>query len=348
MGSKKNKEIMLIKIRYLLISFLLLLVSCSSSKKIPFEGELIGLTIKTTLDSEDAVKFATSKDLLYEGGHSGLDIKTIGIIKKIYNQNIDINKKYRNGFFTEKDLIKKISHKYTVLFVPGFLYESDITTGADFKKQRDLFHKLEIKNKLIEIKENGLVAENAKFISDYIKNNNQDDNLILVSASKGSLETALALGRYLDEEALKKVKAWISIGGIHRGTYLADHALTFPKSIIAKIISWIEGFDYSQIKDMSVAKNEPLFNSLNLPKHIYYLQFIGVPLSGQVSDEIESRYYELSKYGPNDGLTTIEHELIKNSHAVIEPGLDHYYRDPQIDQKTLALLVTVLNELNYN
>lgn len=338
---------MLIKIRYLLISFLLLLVSCSSTKKIPFEGELIGLTVKTTLDSEEAVKFANSEDPLYEGENPSLDIKTIEIIKKVYNLNVEINKKYRNAFITKNDLIKKKSRKYTVLFVPGFLYKSDITTGADFKKQRELFQKLEIKNKLINIKENGLIAENAKFISDYIKNiNNQDDNLILVSASKGSLETALALGRYLDEEALKKVKAWISIGGIHRGTYLADHALIFPKSILARIISWIEGFNYSQIKDMSVVKNEPLFNSLNLPKHIYYLQFIGVPLSGQVSDEIESRYYELSKYGPNDGLTTIEHELIKNRHAVIEPGLDHYYRDPNIDQKTLALLITVLDELN--
>jgi len=38
--------------------------------------------------------------------------------------------------------------------------------------------------------------------------------------------------------------------------------------------------------------------------------------------------------------------MLENAHQIIELGLDHYYRDPEIDKKTLALLLTTLGAIN--
>ena len=46
--------------------------------------------------------------------------------------------------------------------------------------------------------------------------------------------------------------------------------------------------------------------------------------------------------GPNDGLTTLTDELTSQGIVITELGLDHYYSDPRIDQKAIALLHTAL------
>lgn len=328
------------------LHFTLLISGCASAEKYPFDGKIIGASLETTLDSKEALLFAKSNELKYSGNNNSLDIQTIEAVRQIYINNKKLHQTYQKNLHNLSKNADVLRKEFIVLFIPGFMYKSDTTTGADFKKQRELLLKYGVNNKLIEIKENGLVDENARLISNYIEQEAYSHkNIMLVSASKGGLETAIALGKYLKKGAVDKIRAWISIGGIHRGTYLADHAIKFPKSILARIVAWIEGFKFSQIQDMTVSKNEKIFNSLKLPKGIFYLQFIGVPLSGQVSDEIKSRYSELADYGPNDGLTTIKHELVEQGEAIVELGLDHYYRDPNIDKKTLALLITTLNKV---
>ncbi len=323
------------------------LASCSSVDEIPFKGSIIGLPIESTLDSTSAWQLAHEKNAPHPTNHPSIDFQTIKLVRKIYASNLALHSTYREVLRTiKKTSFLEIKRNFKVLFIPGFMYKADITTGADFNQQRTLFTQLSMNHHLIETKENGFVEENAKIVAQTIvKEVNQAQNLILVSASKGGLETAIALAKYLPKSHIENVKAWISIGGIHRGTYLADHGTKFPTSIIAHIVSWIEGFSYNLITDMSVAKNSTLFDSMQLPQDIFYLQFVGVPLTGQVRDLIKSRFYELAQYGPNDGLTTIEHQLIPNAHVIVELGLDHYYKDPQIDAKTLALLVTTLKRI---
>lgn len=263
------------------LHFTFLISGCASAEKYSFDGKIIGASLETTLDSKEALLFAKGNELKYAGSKQSLDIQTIETVRHIYASNKELHLTYRKNLQKLSKNTKLLRKEFIVLFIPGFMYKSDTTTGADFKKQRDLLLKYGVKNKLLEIKENGLVDENARLISKYIKKEaDSHKNIVLVSASKGGLETAVALGKYLKKDAVDKIRAWISIGGIHRGTYLADHAIKFPKSILARLVAWIEGFRFSQIKDMAVAKNEKIFNSLKLPKGVFYLQFIGVPLSG--------------------------------------------------------------------
>lgn len=49
--------------------------------------------------------------------------------------------------------------------------------------------------------------------------------------------------------------------------------------------------------------------------------------------------------GPNDGLTLLADELIPGGVVVTDVGLDHYYKDPIIELKTIALAHVVIEEL---
>lgn len=96
---------------------------------------------------------------------------------------------------------------------------------------------------------------------------------------------------------------------------------------------------------MSRAAGQKRFDSHPIPKHILTLQYVGVPLSGQVSADVQARYGKLRTEGPNDGLTMLADELVPGGIPILEPGLDHYYRDPDIVLKSLALPRVVIREL---
>jgi hypothetical protein len=46
--------------------------------------------------------------------------------------------------------------------------------------------------------------------------------------------------------------------------------------------------------------------------------------------------------GPNDGSTLLADELVPGGIVVTNIGLDHYYKDPIIELKTIALAYVVL------
>ena len=73
-------------------------------------------------------------------------------------------------------------------------------------------------------------------------------------------------------------------------------------------------------------------NGIRLPRHILVVQYVGAPLSGDISDDVRGRYTYLRKYGPNDGLTLLADQIGAARITIIEPGVDHFYRDPERDQ----------------
>ena len=160
---------------------------------------------------------------------------------------------------------------------------------------------------------------------------------MLVSASKGGLETAIALGEKLEPDEISSVKSWVSVGGILRGSPIADSYLKAPKCWIAEFMLWTKGKNIDLVKDISYNKRTIQFEELKIPMHIKILHFVGTPLATKISKEIKNRYCSMSDFGPNDGLTPIADEITEQGFVVTELGLDHYYRDDLIDKKTLAL-----------
>jgi hypothetical protein len=84
---------------------------------------------------------------------------------------------------------------------------------------------------------------------------------------------------------------------------------------------------------------------IRIPARIMIVEYIAVPLSGDIYGSVRSRYIRLRKGGPNDGLTLLGDELLPNGIAIIETGIDHFYAAPDISVRSVALANVVAEGL---
>jgi hypothetical protein len=364
---------------------ILLLFSCFSVPQYPVEGRLEwGQEIKTTVDSEIAryylekylqgVRSNPEYDHAIEQAHEigdgkpldsdnlqGLSERFSPVFAALYfvirvNQDpssLKAQQAFRAHLAalrtgdgrTGAQRDKKID-SYLIAFVPGYAYKQDPDLGADFRRQRSVMDRAGFKTLLIETDEVGTVEKNAAIIaSALMRLSTHHENIIVVSTSKGGPEVALALGKLLTPHQSRQVQAWISVGGILRGSPLADRALVWPRSWWARIGIFFLGLPQENIENLSTRRRKEVFNQLVFPGHVFVVHYVGVPLSGQVSRDVRGRYRALRKLGPNDGLTLLTDELVPRGVVITDVGLDHYYRDPEIDLKAVALAYVVFDEL---
>jgi hypothetical protein len=350
----------------------------------PVTGTLAGQPVKTTVDSELAAHYLehylrgerssdehdreidrvlkelnphpSDRDALrLLSERVSTDFATIHFAARVYegpaNRRAqeafhELVEKVRASRLTTALLPPAVRESYLIAFVPGYAYKKDRTTGADFARQRELLRDGGVQTLLIETDELGTVEDNAKIVADAISHLRQEPKkVIIVSASKGGPETALALGQLLPPEAGTHVRAWISVGGLLKGSPYADQALRWPKRWLAGIVLTFQGLRTSVIKNLSTEVRTAAFGRLRFPPHLLTLQYVGVPLSGDIGTATRGRYHALRALGPNDGLTLLADELVPDGIVVTDVGLDHYYRDPHIDLKTVALAGVVIDEL---
>lgn len=237
---------------------------------------------------------------------------------------------------------------YLILFVPGWFYRSQPGTGADFARPRAVLSEMGARTALIEIDENGSVERNADRIArEVVRLRNVETKIILVSTSKAGPEVALALSNIRRSGHPHGVKAWVNIGGLLRGSALADEALKWPVSWYVKFFV-IGGRSFEGIESLTTARSMERANEIRLPPDILILNYVGIPLSGQVSDQARTGYSVLRGDGPNDGLTQIVDEIPPGSITIVEFGLDHYYDHPEIHIKAVALARVVIRYIEKN
>jgi hypothetical protein len=235
---------------------------------------------------------------------------------------------------------------YLLVFAPGYGWRMDPTTGADFARQRYLLERQGFRTHLIESDELGSVEANAALIAEALEQlAGHHERMIVISTSKAGPEVALALGELLPEAPLARVRAWVSIGGLLRGSPLADRWSRWPRSWAGWLIFKWQGLNPEVIGNLRTRKRTEVFERLRFPEHLLMVHYIGTPLSGQVGPAALSRYRVMRPLGPNDGLTLLADELAPGGAALTAVGLDHFYLHPAIDPKTLALAYTVLGEL---
>jgi hypothetical protein len=75
------------------------------------------------------------------------------------------------------------------------------------------------------------------------------------------------------------------------------------------------------------------------------VNYLGVPFSGDITRGGRFGYRRILPQGPNDGLTLLPDAIVPGGETLVKLGLDHYYLDPRIDQKTAALARLLLREL---
>jgi hypothetical protein len=351
-----------------IITYILLGSSCIPKLSIPVNGFLFGRNYSTTVDNQLAKEMLCRQDdedvnkLFSEYADKPLNTITLSEISKRYSMDVSTlyflerayndpkNKEAQDLYLNYFDQLSDINFKQQfeplqdvyVAFVPGLDY-LDTTNGGDFAKQRRLFSSNGIQNELILTESWGHADRNAEIVATRLKElNKQHEKIIVVSASKGGLDVAIALGKLLKAEDILSVKAWVSVGGILRGSPVADKYLCWPKCWIAEIGLMFVGQKISLVQDVSYKKRTADFNNFRFPEHIKRVHFIGAPLSTQIHKRIKSNYCSIKEYGPNDGITPLADEVSDGGIVVSELGFDHYYKHPDLDKKTLALALTVI------
>jgi hypothetical protein len=299
--------------------------------------------------------FAISRDYLAQVAKAfSPDVAALHLAEHLFRN--ELNRRFQSALQQQFTRLKALNAKggsaprpterYLVLFVPGMHYKSFPQTGADFAKPRQILTQMGLGNALLETDENGTVEGNAQLIAENIRKRSRGSaNIILVSASKSGPETAQALGEVLSAHETEHIKAWINIGGLLQGTYLADWALRWPKRWFVQLLFAFKGWDVQSARSITTPRSRERFCRSRIPKHILVINYIGIPLSGHITKRAKNNYRALRIHGPNDGLSLLSDEIVPDAITVVELGLDHYYLSPEIDMKAAALAYTVINQL---
>jgi len=362
----------------------LLLYACTTPKiRIPAKGVMAEQTIDTTVDSETARYYlenylqglksdpyldANIDRIHHSIGNTLPDNDSLKVISKKFSPDfgalylahslahIQSNRQMLSAFYKEirktKEKLEKGGFRLDpkvascfFLFAPGWLYQTDPDTGADFAKIRSILNKFRIKTHLIKTEESGPVEKNAAIIArEIVRQSSRHDRIILVSSIKSGAETALAIGNLMDEGRRHHLKAWINIGGLLNGSKLADKALTGTSRWWTRDYFGIRGWDMRGVESLMTDRRRKSFQQLQFPDDLLIINYIGVPLSGHVSTATWDDYQELNKEGPNDCRMTILDGIVPETITIPQLGFDHFFWDPELFLKVVALIQVITKD----
>lgn len=354
----------------------LFLGACSAIPKIPAKGELFGQHVDTTVDSEIARYYLESylqgknqnpamdariaalyrahgkpipsrDELRAVSENFSVDFAALFLADHLLNDrcNKELNERFERYLNDETGLEAGISSSYQILFVPGWHYvENGHVTGADFAEPRELAARMGFENYLVPLPQTGSVEESANVLAAAIvQHSRSGKKIILAGASSAGPVIHLTLGELLGENELKSISAWLNIGGILQGTPFIDYFEKRPQRWLFNAYVRLKGFDKQAILSMSTAPSRRRFARLQLAPGIVVINYMGIPLSGQLGQYSKTGYRMLRSDGPNDGLALLSDEIAPGSLTVVALGNDHFFaEDPEIDRKTVALMKLIV------
>lgn len=358
----------------------LLIASCGVVPKNPASGQLFGQRIETTVDSDLARYYLEnylqdrhenrdlsdkivalhnrydqampSRDDLKEISQAfSVDFAALFLADRLLADecNKALNRSFADYIKNGRAIDANIVSAYTVLFVPGWNYvKNGHENGADFARPRQLASALGLQNHLVDLIPTGSVEQNADVLAAEIARYSQaGKQLILSGASSAGPAIHLALSDLLSEKELSSVKVWLNLGGILRGSPLVDYVEAKPG--LLNLVTWFKGWDRDAVLSMGADRGKKRFARLQLDPDILVINYLGIPMSGQLSQYSKDMYPLLKSEGPNDGLTLLADVIAPDSLTVVALGSDHFFaEDPNIDVKTVALMKLILAHLQNN
>lgn len=358
----------------------LVLGACSSIPRIPASGNFAGQRVATTVDAVVARYYLESysqgrhDDREMDGRIAALyrshdhsqpsreDLKAISVAfsvdfaalffaDRLLNDacNKALNRRFARYLDDGAGVDADAASAYQILFVPGWDYISNGgLTGADFAKPRELATRAGFENHLVKVPPTGSVEAGARVLAAEISRHRRSGKKILLAGTSAAGPAIhLALGELLDERDLSAVKVWLNLGGILGGTPLVDYFETQPRRLLLDFYAWAKGWDRAAILSMGTASSRRRFSRLQLHSDLVVINYVGVPLSGQLSRFSGTGYRMLRPDGPNDGLVLLSDVVAPDSLTIVALGSDHFFaEDPGIDRKTVALMGLVVAYAN--
>ena len=360
---KKTKYIILLSLGYCIA------ITGFSQNSIPVDGILFGRPLQTNVDhilakemlanrgdisvvqffsdyENHALNTETLSDITQK---YSMDVASLFFVEKIYGQEknrrlqdyyLSTTEGFSNGQ-TERCLL--FLQNYFIVFVPGFRYRH-IHNGGNFYDQRLMLDSAGIPYEMIDIEETGLVEDNAELIVNRLQELNQiHNNIIIISVSKGGLETAIALEKLSNSQNLSSTIAWINVGGILRGTPIADHwAKPFKRYWLSKGLRWkrIKVNLKGLLNDMSHELGKERYQSVKIPPSIDTINLIAVPLLRQEKKSVFT--------SPNDGFSPLTDAITDDGSVVVEMGVDHFFKGIDMNSRMVAILQYIVENQRIN
>jgi hypothetical protein len=212
-----------------------------------------------------------------------------------------------------------------LLIVPALFYKERPEFGGDGRALAAIAEHCGFTVALAPLHSRGSIKENAQLIWQTIEQE-ESANLWLASLSKGSSEVRLALQSHPQHPALAKVRGWINVSGLVRGTPLAERYRLGMKAFF--LLAGVDSRTADELHPRHFYWQTPFYP----PPHLHVINLIGVPLRHHIRQRnMLWRYTRLARFGPNDGMAPL-HDLL------VEPGLlypvwgaDHFFQTPQVD-----------------
>ena len=338
----------------------------AAQKIIPVAGTLFGQPFQTNVDHELAKTMLTNPEdssviQLFSDYYKreintetlseitqkySIDVASLLLAEKLYEK--PSNKQAQDDYFLldnidTSDLCTQLAElaDFYVVFIPGFKYEGNV---GGFLRQRQLFDAAKMPYQMIDIDEVGLIDDNAAMIAERLKEiNTLYHNIIIISVSKGGLETAIALGKLLKPEDITQVKAWINVCGILKGSPVADYWSAPLRKAFVSCGMFFIGKKNANItgllNDMSYVKCKEKYENLTTPSDIYTVNVVALSL-GRKKKSIMLQ--------PNDGLSPLLDSITEHGVVVVEAGTNHLFENVNLNVRMVATLQHIANHLNTN
>jgi hypothetical protein len=210
-----------------------------------------------------------------------------------------------------------------LLVAPAAFHREYPRLGADGAVVRAEARALGIPTALIPTRSTGGVRENARIVRDALAAE-EDGSVVLVSLSKGGTEVRRAL-----EEGgapVRKVRVWVNVCGLVRGTPLVDRVLAGPwwRRVPVRAFLARHRADMGMLRGLEHGPG----GHAAAPPGVFVVNVVACPLSGHTAGALARRHRLLGALGPNDGSTLLRDAVVEG--GVIYPvwGADHYFRTP--------------------
>lgn len=353
---------------------LIFLCGCAEIPKIPVKSDVFGQRIETTVDSA-AARYFIERYLPGRKENSALDVQfddlyqrhgksmptreTLHAVSRDFSVDVaaifladhllrdECNRALHHSFTRELSSEAPLASDvapYVLLFAPGWDYvATGHLTGANFAAPRKLATAFGLDHVLVALPPIASVEDNARVLQQEIQRQIQrGKRILLAGASSSGPAIQLALSELLTAHEITSVKAWINLGGILQGSPLIDQFQSWPKRWLFNLGLAYMGWDRDAVMSMSVAHRRPRFQRLNKIPGLLIINYVGIPLSGQISRNASDKYPLLREKGPNDGLTLLTDIIAPGSVTLVALGSDHFFaEDPEINRKTAAMIRVV-------
>jgi hypothetical protein len=212
--------------------------------------------------------------------------------------------------------------------VPGAFYREHQDTGADGACLAAIVKSMNCPVDRVPAESFGSLASNASHLADWLLQH-RHERVMLISLSKGSADTKVALALPNAAELFGNVAAWVSLSGLPQGTSLVTWLRRQPlRRLGVRLLLRLRSQRYSVVEELRPEADGPLAVWPPLPLSLRIIHVVGFPLRRHLAHPWAARGYErLAPLGPNDGGGFLLGDVTRLPGAVFPVwGADHYFQ----------------------